>query len=71
MREKRERRARKEGGEPRAQIPFPLTFRTPRSLSINFVMAHAYIIAVQLSVAHWPGKLEMLEKIFSRLLPTG
>ena len=25
-REKRERRARKEGGEPRAQIPFPLPF---------------------------------------------
>ena len=27
-------------------------------------MANAYIIAIQLPVADWPGKLEMLEKYF-------
>ena len=70
MREKRERRARKEGGEPRAQIPFSLPFERHAAYQLSFSYGTC-IIAVQLSVADWPGKLEMLEKIFSRLLPTG
>ena len=63
MREKRERRARKEGGERRAQIPFPLPFKRHAAYQLTFVYGR-YIIAVQLSVTDKPGKSEILEKYF-------
>ena len=63
------RRARKEGGEPRAQIPFPLSFELHAAYQLIFLYG-TYIIAVQLSLTDWPEKSNILEKIFSRLLPT-
>ena len=69
MREKRERRARKEGGGPRAQIPFPLPFERHAAYQLTFFYGTC-IIAVQLSVTARPGKSEILENIFLRLLPT-
>ena len=63
------RRARKEGGEPRAQIPFPLPFERHAAYQLIFLYG-THIIAVQLSLTDWPEKSNILEKIFSRLLPT-
>ena len=65
----RARGARKEGGEPRAQIPFPLPFERHAAYQLIFLYG-TYIIAVQLSLTDWPEKSNILEKIFSRLLPT-
>ena len=64
-----ERRARKEGGEPRAQIPFPLPFE--RHAAYQLISLYGtYIIAVQSSLTDWPEKSNILEKILSGLLPT-
>ena len=56
-RDKRERRARKEGGEPRAQIPFLLPFERHAAYQLIFLHGTC-IIAVQLSVPIGQEKLK-------------
>ena len=57
VREKRERRARKDGGEPRVQIPFPLPFERHAAYQSIFLYGTC-IIAVQLSVPIGQEKLK-------------
>ena len=59
----RDARGRREGD-------LALPFERHAAYQLIFLYG-AYIVAVQLSVTDWPGKIEILEKIVSRLLPTG